>query len=607
MSNNFQRLSVALLTIFSTQVISSEIDSGNHAKNIICSGKSHAISHIQGNSESSPFVGKTVQVEAVVTADFQETLEGFYLQSSSAKQDADPETSEGIFVYTADTPVTIALGNLIRFSATVEEHEGLTRLAAPSKITVCEHSVPLPAPVKLRLPFTEEPEHLEGMRVSINDMTVNDVYHLGRFGTITLANGRRFIPTQVATPGDAARAQAARNNLNKILLDDGSDKQNPEFIPYPATGLSAQTPLRVGDKLSLESGVMHYASNNYRIHPVSQAKVVKANPRPEMPELTSQGNLKVASFNVLNYFTTMDKRGADNEKEFARQQAKTIAALAALDADIIGLMEVENNGFTQQGALANLVAALNKTNSAKDWQFVKPTVKQIGTDSIMVAIIYRESVVNPVNAAAILDSTNSSKDANGRPLYLDTKNRPTLAQKFLHIESGEHFVVSVSHLKSKGSNCNDLGDPNMQDGQGNCNLTRTRAAKAIAHWLNTEFKEEAIISIGDLNAYAKEDPLMALSEGGFIELFHHLQKEKAYSYVFAGQSGQLDHALANEAMLNKVLDVTEWHINTDEPIILDYNMEHKTEAQLEHYYSADPYRSSDHDPVVIALQMGGKE
>ena len=606
MHNKFLHLTAVLLTVCSTQVFSFEHQKEKQTKNGICSNKAHSINEIQGVTDTSPFVGKMVEVEAVVSADFQDTLQGFYLQSSLADQDTVPDTSEGIFVYTADTPVSVTSGNRVRLTAEVEEHEGLTRLHSLAAFKVCKESEPLPEPVELQLPFNAAPEHLEGMRVTFNDLTVNDVYHLGRFGTVTLANGRRFTPTQVAAPGDAANAQAALNNLNKILLDDGSERQNPEFIPYPAAGLSAQNTLRVGDSMSLAAGVVHYAAGDFRIHPITKATVIKTNPRPTAPELTQQGNLKIASFNVLNYFTTLDKRGADNSEEFARQQAKTIAAMAALDSDVIGLMEVENNGFTEQGALANLVAALNTTDSAKDWQFIKPTAEQIGTDSIMVAIIYRQSVVAPINAAAILDSNNSRRDATGKPLYLDTKNRPTLAQEFQHLASGENFVVSVSHLKSKGSNCNDLGDPNLQDGQGNCNQTRTRAAMAIAHWLNTEFAGKAIISIGDLNAYAKEDPLMALAKGGFVELFEYLKKENAYSYVFAGQSGQLDHALANEAMLNNVVDVTEWHINTDEPIILDYNMEHKSEAQLKHYYNADPYRSSDHDPVIIAIKLGRK-
>ena len=571
---------------------------------LVCGDTTTAIHAIQGDGATSPLSGE-VEVEAVVTADFQSTIDGFYLQSAIGEEDNNSNTSEGVFVYTGNAPQTINVGDRVRVRASVAEFNGMTQLSNVAELTVCASGVALPEPTEVLLPFADSgaPEALEGMLVSFNGLTVNDTFNLSRFGSAILSNGRRMIPTQVAEPGAAANEIAAINALNMLTLDDGSNAQNPDVVPYPAPGLSATNTLRVGDSVSVSSGVMHYAFGEYRVYPTTTAEVIETNPRTAAPELSATGNLKVASFNVLNYFTTLNERGADTAEEFTRQKDKIIAALAALDADIVGLMEIENNGFTSDSAIADLVEALNQADPGAQWQYVIPSVSQIGTDQIMVGLIYRATVVAPTGLAQILDSSNSITDENGDPLFIDDKNRPALAQKFALTENGETIVVAVNHLKSKGSNCDSLGDPDVGDGQANCNLTRTKAAQAVSAWLNTQYADDAVLVIGDMNAYAKEDPITAFATNGYAELFGHLEKSNAYGYVFRGESGQLDHALANTAALDKVVDVVEWHINADEPRALDYNTEFKSAAQIDSFYAPDAYRSSDHDPVVIALSL----
>ena len=235
------------------------------------------------------------------------------------------------------------------------------------------------------------------------------------------------------------------------------------------------------------------------------------------------------------------------------------------------------------------------------FDFIDPGVSTIGTDQIAVGLIYKVSTVSPVGAATILDS---SVDSN----FDDTKNRPMLTQTFSEIASGEKFTVGVNHLKSKGSACDSIGDPDTGDGQGNCNLTRTAAATAIVNYLATDptgSNDPDFMIIGDLNAYAMEDPITAIQNGGYTNLISHFGGASAYSYVFNGQSGYLDHALANSSLLSQVTGVTEWHINADEPISLDYNTEFKSAGQINSFYSPDAYRASDHDPVVIGLALGG--
>ena len=222
----------------------------------------------------------------------------------------------------------------------------------------------------------------------------------------------------------------------------------------------------------------------------------------------------------------------------------------------------------------------------------------IGGDAIRLALIYKPATVTPQGAYAVLDSSVD-------PRFLDTKNRPVLAQTFLDNSSGGVFTVAVNHLKSKGSDCNDVGDPDLGDGAGNCNLTRTAAAEALVDWLATDPTESGdadVLIIGDLNSYDKEDPIDALLAGGYTDLIYSYLGEDAYSYVFDGQIGYLDHALANQALVSEVAGTTVWHINADEPDLIDYDTSFKQPAQ-DAIYAPDAYRSSDHDPVIVGLDV----
>ena len=222
----------------------------------------------------------------------------------------------------------------------------------------------------------------------------------------------------------------------------------------------------------------------------------------------------------------------------------------------------------------------------------------IGTDAIKVALIYKPASVSLVGDYAILDSSVDSR-------FIDTKNRPALAQTFMDNTTGGVFTVAVNHLKSKGSACDDVGDPDTGDGAGNCNLTRKAAAEALVDWLASDptgSGDADFMIIGDLNSYDKEDPIDAILAGGYTDLIYHFLGEDAYSYVFDGQTGYLDYGLANAAMMDEITGATVWHINADEPDLIDYDMSFKLPAQ-DAIYAPDPYRSSDHDPVIIGLDV----
>lgn len=568
------------------------------------------IHDIQGNGAASPIVDSTVTVRAVVVGDFQgeDELKGFFLQEEDADTDADPATSEGVFVYHTATDVSV--GDVVEVTATVKEYYDLTELAS-AEVTLLDSGVTLPTPAAVALPFASADtlERYEGMRVALGQkLTVTENYNLGRYGEVWLSSGGRLMqPTSVALSGSDALAVQVANDLNRILVDDGSGIQNPDPIAYPSTGLTAFNTLRTGDTVTNLTGVLVYSFGSYRIHPTITPNFVSENPRTAEP-VDVGGSLKVASFNVLNYFNGDGQgggfptsRGANTYEEFVRQHDKIVAAISAMNADIIGLMEIENDGYGSESAIAQLVAGLNAAApSGTSYGFIDPGIAQIGSDEIAVGLIYRRETVTPVGTAAILDASVDSR-------FIDTKNRPMLTQSFDEIATGGRLTVAVNHLKSKGSDCEALDDPDAGDGQGNCNLTRTSAAEAMVDWLASDptgSGDADFLLIGDLNAYAKEDPIAAIKAGGYSDLLDRfVGTDTAYSYVYMGQSGYLDHALASGNLTGQVAGATHWHPNADEPHVLDYNVEYKSADQVSTLYNADAYRASDHDPVLVGLNL----
>ena len=315
------------------------------------------------------------------------------------------------------------------------------------------------------------------------------------------------------------------------------------------------------------------------------------------------GEVRVASFNVLNFFSTPDTgdsicgprssdncRGADSAAELERQLAKTVSALALMKADIIGLIELENN---DSESLRMIVDALNDRIGTDDYVFVDTGT--IHDDAIKTGFIYKSTTIGLYGSFALLDRSADSR-------FNDDRNRPALAQTFQLRSTGARLTVVVNHLKSKGSDCDSDGDPNLGDGQGNCNQTRTSAATAIAAWLAadpTSSNDPDFLVIGDLNAYLIEDPLTALENAGFTNLL--AQKSNPYSFVFDAQAGALDHALVSPSLLPQVVETLEWPVNADEPALLDYNLEHGRDRKL--FDGDSPYRASDHDPVIIGLDL----
>ena len=565
------------------------------------------IYEIQGEGSSSPLVGQTVTTEGVVTAIIST---GFYLQDEQG--DGNPLTSDGVFVYTATSG--IAVGQKLRLTATVAEYYTVTELKDVSNVQILGNGIAI-TPTDISLPEDQEGdlERYEGMLVRIvSPMTVTQNYFLGRYGQMTLsAQGRLETPTNRYRPGTPeVLAMSDENARRRILLDDGSSSQNPTPTPY----IGEDNTVRAGDTVDSLTGVIDYGLatsstsgwSDYKLHPTVTPTFVRANPRTTAPE-PLEGTLKVAAFNVLNYFTTFTDgtnvsgqtgqgcklgssvaksncRGADNLTEFQRQQAKIVAAITAIDADVVGLMEIQNDNV----ALQNLVNALNaKVGSTVYAPITGVTGGGTGTDAIAVSMIYKPAKVSPVGAA--ISDSNS------------IHNRPPLAQTFQSVAEGEKFSVLVNHFKSKSCSSAAGADSDQGDGQSCYNDRRKQQASALLGFIE-QIKSRAgdndVLVIGDLNAYGAEDPIHMLTTGGLTDLVKHYVAEP-YSYTFDGASGTLDHALATASLAEQVTGATQWRINTDEPEVINYNTEYKTQD----LYSATPYRSSDHDPVIVGLNF----
>ncbi|MDE0351247.1 MAG: ExeM/NucH family extracellular endonuclease [bacterium] len=597
------------------------------------------ISQIQGSGATVAITGP-VMVEATVTSLFErdDLLTGFFLQEEDVDGDGDPATSEGIFVYcSAACPAGLAVGDRVTVVGVAGEFAGASQInASTGSVAIRSSGNDLPTATTLSLPAPGSTraegtfENVEGMIVTFSGkLVVSEYYWLARYGQLVLTEGRRpYQFTHRHTPSVAGySAFLADLATRRIILDDGSSDQNDatfppqgedEAYPYPTGGLSTANHFRGGDSISGLGGVMHWAVDAWRIQPVPERfgyTFTADNPRPAAPADVG-GRLKVAGFNVLNYFTTIDDgtprcgpagdigcRGAHSVAELGRQRDKIVAAMVAIDADVFGVVELENNA---SASLADLVAGLNATAGPDEFAYVDTGI--IGSDVIKVGLIYRTVSVTPAGPHAIIDS---SVDAG----FVDTKNRPGLIQTFEEVTSGERFTVAVNHLKSKGSSCEELGDPDLRDGQGNCNGIRTAAAEALARYLATDPTaggDPDILIIGDLNAYAREDPVRALEAAGYTDLIRRFVGTDAYGYLFDGQLGYLDYALASPSMLRQVTGVAGWYINADEPPLLDYNDDvqdpgergYERKSTVLPTYEANAFRSSDHDPVIVGLQLG---
>ena len=548
-----------------------------------------AIGAVQGAQARSPLAGERVTVEGVVTADFREGLGGWFVQDEG---DDDPATSDALFVVDAPELGRIRQGDRVRVDGTVREHgEGAATLTAlaPEKVKVLGRGVIRPTVIAIA---PEDWERYEGMLLRVDaPLTVSGNRDLARRGVLLASlSGRLPVPTEVAAPGEAAARVAADNARRSLLLDDASAADAAEAIWYlPA---DAQAP-RAGSTAVAATGILDQRWGAYRLQLVEPLALRPA-PRPAPPAVA--GDTRIAAFNLESLFNGdgagggfPTARGARTPAELQRQMARLVAAIGALGADVAALMELENDGYGPASSIAQLVDALNRGGG--DWAFVDAGAGP-GGDAIRVGLIYRSGAVRPVGPPATLEEGPFA-----------AYSRAPLAQAFRRGD-GPPFVVVANHFKSKGCGGAAGGNRDQGDGQGCWNATRLDSAQRLMRWLDTDptgTGSDLVAIVGDFNAYTMEDPIQAFVRAGWREAFAASGAGAGpHGYVYDGQAGRLDHALLSPALAERLAGAAKWHINADEPANLGYRAVNGGDPV------AEPWRSSDHDPLLVGLRLGNE-
>ncbi|WP_253904351.1 ExeM/NucH family extracellular endonuclease [Arthrobacter sp. Br18] len=600
------------------------------------------IREIQGEGAASPLAGKTVTTRGKVTAAYATGgFDGYFLQTAGTGAIEGQSASDALFIYSPSTVGTVAIGDHVEVTGTVGESFGMTQLtvAAGGATQVAEAAEEVKV-AEIPVPTSEAArEAVEGMLLQpTGTFTVADNYSLNQYGEIGLASGTAPLlqPTEVAPPGTAENAAVAADNAARgIKLDDGASTNflaaanQGTALPY----LTRDQPVRNGYIAGFTAPVvLDYRFSAWKFQPVTELTAANAGTvqpvtfsgsRPVAPEEVG-GDLKLASFNVLNYFSTTgdqlagcsyfddrqgnpltvrggcDARGAATAASFERQEAKIVAAITDLDADVVTLMEIENSakfGKERDSALATLTAALNE-RSPGVWDYVRspeavPALEN--EDVIRTALIYKKAVAEPVGDSVILDDDVAFSNA-----------RKPLAQAFKPVGGAADttFLTIVNHFKSKGSPASSGPNADSGDGQGGWNAARVQQSTALvafADRMKAEAKTDRVFLTGDFNSYSAEDPMQVLYEAGYL---NQGTKTDKHSYVFSGLSGSLDHVLASPAADTTVAGVDTWNINSAESVALEYS---RYNTNITDYHAADPYRASDHDPVIVGLNSAPAE
>lgn len=603
------------------------------------------IAEVQGTGATSPLAGRRVRTTGVVTAAYPTGgFNGFFLQTAGTGGGSGERTaSDGVFVHGSAATREAAVGDHVEVTGTVAEYQGMSQLTPASAAEV----VDLPGaasvtPTATTWPRTDaERERLEGMLLRPQGpFTVADNFSLNQYAEIGLASGTTPLPqpTDVADPADAAAIRAVTEDdvARSVTLDDGASTNFLTAKDTPLPWLTQDREIRVGAPVAFDAPVvLDYRFDRWRFQPTDQLTasdplpVTFTDTRTPEPEPVG-GRLRIASFNVLNYFTTTGEafeaaggscdyyddragnpdtvdecegpagedgpRGAAQADDLARQQAKLVAALNGLDADVVSIEELENAsrfGRDRDAALATLTAALNEAAGAGTWDYVRSPAAanspaaQADEDVIRTGFVYQPDAVRPVGASVIHDV----------PVFDNA--RDPLAQVFEPARSGGpqgRFVLVVNHFKSKGSGGAGDGDT----GQGASNKARTAQAEELVRFADE--MEDTVASgrvflAGDLNAYTREDPMQVLYDAGYTDIGSD-QAPEEYTYLFGGRVGSLDHVLGNAAAMRTVTGAHVWNLNAVESVALEYS---RYNYNATDFFAPDPYRSSDHDPLVVGL------
>ncbi|MFG6445537.1 ExeM/NucH family extracellular endonuclease [Microbacterium sp. P07] len=610
------------------------------------------IAEIQGTTDTSPLAGQTVTTEGVVTARYPTGgLNGYIIQTAGTGGTLDWAThvaSDAVFVYSPAGVNAVALGDTVRVTGAVSEYNGTTQITVAAEGSTVIADAAAVAPAAVAWPREgDRREALESMLVQPQgDYTVSNTYSTGNYGEVGLATGTEPLrqPTDAARPGTPEAAAVTADNAERaIVLDDASTTNFDSVAGSALTPpyISLTEPISVGGRVTFdEPVVVAFSFGAWKFNPTvhlvgdgtgANDGVTFTSPRTPAPASVG-GDVSVASFNVLNYFTTLgtdtstctayvsrdgternnvsggcDQRGAWDAEDFERQQTKIVEAINALDASVVGLMEIENSaalGEETDEAVASLVAALNADAGSDVWDFIPSSADlpdATTRDVITNAIIYQVAEAAPVGDSLALGDQSDAGEAFGNA-------REPIAQVFEPVDGGEEFLFVVNHFKSKGApregDVVPPGDLDSNDGQSFFNAARVNQATALTEWVEEiQGDTESVLLAGDFNSYGQEDPMQVFFDGGYEDAEAVLELDES-SYSFSGLSGSLDHILMNEAARERTTGGDIWNINSGEALALEYSRYNYFATS---FHENSPYRSSDHDPIKVGMSSGAVE
>ena len=544
---------------------------------VLSAQSNFTIPNIQGSDNSSSYSGQQVATSGIVSAVYigGSMINGFFIQDAAG--DGNSATSDGVFVYSSSK--SVEPGDLVQLTARVSEYNNRTQLSDVTAFQVLSKNNTLPAVKIVYDIYNWDWEKYEGMLVEFQQtLYVNNTYNLQQYGELELGIRRKPSPTNLALPASSEySALVSENALRPVYIDDAYSSYT-----YPVIFADENGTRRTGERVDRLQAVVDYVNSKYVVYPARFPVQFYGNPRKNTHDDIGNYNLKVCGFNLEYYLTTPNSSGMgpSNQTELERQHTKIVDAMLAIDADVYGLVEIEQG----QQALTKLSQALNAASSGKSFSFVNDGGSVNGTYT-KAAYLYRSDKVTPYKS---LKSINSEGPANRKKL-----------QAFTLKSNNERFMFGINHFKAK-SGCSSASgaDADKNDGQSCYNATRVDEAKAVIAAINSNkafYDDQDALVMGDLNAYAMEDPIQAFVQAGFTDLHRQFHADSAYSYVYRGEAGYLDHALANESMTRQITGVTAFHINADEPSIFEYSGS---------AYQPNMFRSSDHDPVVVGIRLG---
>lgn len=511
---------------------------------------------------------ETVSTQGVVTLILPE---GFFVQDFSDPNSTNHSTA--IFVKTKSTE-SVHVGDELRLFGKVVNEDRRVVLAADSLELIDSNKTITTTNVRFPDDFSSWDDY-EGMTLCFHQtLYVVSNYSWQRYGEVTLASHMLKAPTEGAIPGSVAYQNlVAQNNADQIVLD-GTTATYPSPIPFA----DANGTRRTGSRVDNLTGVLTYTSHGYVVYP-SSTPVFYGNERPVAVNLQGNYNLKIVSFNLEYYLADNfgTGYGPANATESLRQHKKIMHALEAIDADIFGLVEIQ----TGQNALLRLTDSLNAHAGYAKYAFINDGTSTNGSYT-KAGYIYRVDKVAPINNLRYNDTA--------------VKNRKK-AQGFRLLENNAAFIFCLNHFKSKSGNGSG-SDSDQGDGQGSYNGTRVQESNSVLSNIpayQTYYGDNDVIIMGDLNSYSQEDPIRAFTNAGYTNLVQYFNADTAYSYSYHSSFGLLDHAIGNSSLLSQVVDVKPFHINADEPSMFEY--------QNSTTFVDDMYRCSDHDPVVVALNL----